>query len=99
MRDLFSDEEAGVAAFNVPSVITYASRDASGSRLLVQLLNYSDSPATAITIRVTGKFKAARLITPDAGPVTLTMSTTGGASDIAIPKLSLWGGVLLERAL
>jgi hypothetical protein len=62
----------------------------------VQLLNYSDFPSTAITIRVTGSFKTARLFTPDAPPAKLEMSPAEGQVDIAIPKLSLWGGLLLE---
>jgi hypothetical protein len=96
MRDLLSHREAGVTAFNVPSVITYASGSPDGNRLLVQLLNYSNSPSTAITIRVTGSFKTARLFTPDAAPANLAMSPAEGQIDITIPKLSLWGGVLLE---
>jgi hypothetical protein len=96
MRDLLSHREAGVAAFNVPSVITYASSSVDGKRLLVQLLNYSNSPSTAITIRVSGNFRTARLFTPDAAPANLAMSPAEGQIDITIPKLSLWGGVLLE---
>ena len=96
MRDLLSHREAGVTAFNVPSVITYASGSGDGKRLLVQLLNYSDSPSTAITIRVTGSFKTARLFTPDAAPAKMEMSPAEGQIDITIPKLSLWGGLLLE---
>jgi hypothetical protein len=96
MRDLLSHREEGVAAFNVPSVITYASSSSDGKRLLVQLLNYSNSPATAITIRVSGTFRTARLFAPDAAPASLAMNPAEGQIDITIPKLSLWGGVLLE---
>jgi hypothetical protein len=93
MKEL-SLEELGMIAFNVPSVLTYASGD--GKRLLIQLLNYSDTPATAITIRVNGIFKTARLLVPDGAPASLAMKTAQGRSDVAIPKLSLWGGVFLE---
>ena len=95
MKELSLDE-AGMVAFNVPSVITYASRSGDGKRLLVQLLNYSNSPAAAITIRVSGMFKTARLFMPDAEPANLDISAAEGKTDITIPKLSLWGGVLLE---
>jgi hypothetical protein len=64
--------------------------------MLVQLLNYSSAPATAITVRVSGDFKTARLFTPDAEPLNLSMNAADGQIDVAIPKLSLWGGVLLE---
>jgi hypothetical protein len=95
MKEL-SLEEAGMFAFNVPSVITYAGRSIHGKRLLIQLLNYSDSAATAISLRVSGSYKTARLFTPDAAPADLEVHSTGNRTDIAIPKLSLWGGVLLE---
>jgi len=95
MKELSLDE-AGMLAFNVPSVITYASRSADGKRLLIQLLNYSNAPAAAISIRVTGHFSTARLFMPDAMAVNLAISAAEGQTDLAIPKLSLWGGVLLE---
>ena len=96
MRNLLSDEEVGVVAFNVPSVITYASAGDSGKRVLVQLLNYSNSPAEAMTIRVAGNFKSARLFTPEAAPSSLAIRHDAGQTDVTIPKLALWGGVLLE---
>ncbi|HEY2017205.1 MAG TPA: hypothetical protein VGH38_27055 [Bryobacteraceae bacterium] len=96
MRDLLSHKDAGMSAFNVPSVITYASVGADGKRLLVELLNYSGSPSTDITIRVTGVFKNARLFTPEGAPASLEVSLRDGQTDITIPKLALWGGVLLE---
>ena len=96
MRELLSLKDAGLIAFNVPSVLTYASRDTAGTRLLVQLLNYSDSPATDITLRAAGVFKTARLFMPGSEPVSLANSSERGETDIAIPKLPFWGGVLLE---
>jgi hypothetical protein len=95
MKEL-SLEESGMLAFNVPSVLTYASRSPEGKRLLIQLLNYSSAPATAISLRVNGTFRTARLFVPDGAPAGLTVSRESGRTDIAIPKLSLWGGVLLE---
>jgi hypothetical protein len=95
MKELSLDE-TGMLAFNVPSVLTYATKSSDGKHLLVQLLNYSDASAGAISIRVTGVFKTARLFVPDAAPVDLKISAAEGRTDVAIPKLSLWGGVLLE---
>jgi hypothetical protein len=96
LRDLLSQEEMGITAFNVPSVITSASVDDSGRRVLVQLLNYSNSPAEAITIRVQGKFNSARLYAPEAAPSDLTLDRVEGHVDVSIPRLPLWGAVLLE---
>ena len=96
MRELLSVKEAGMIAFNVPAVITHVSRQPAGTRLLVQLLNYSGSAATDITIRVRGNFRAAKLVTPDSSTTGLTVTSAGGETDVAIPRLSFWGGVLLE---
>jgi len=96
LRDLLSPEQMGVKAFNVPSVITYVSSADSGKRLLIQLLNYSKWPAEAITIRVSGTYKTARMVTPDAPPEDLAIRLSEGDTEISIPKLPLWGGLLLE---
>jgi hypothetical protein len=96
LRDLLSQEEIGITAFNVPSVITCASADETG-RVLVHLLNYSNSPAEAITIRVQGNFNSARLYAPDAAPSDLALQREEGHADVSIlPRLQLWGAVLLE---
>ena len=94
MKELLSLDEAGMSAFNVPSVLTYLSSD--GKRLLVQLLNYSNSPATAITIRVSGAYRTGRMFTPEGEAVNLTLTQGEGKTDVTIPKLTLWGGMLLE---
>ena len=95
LKDLLSQEEMGVVAFNVPSVITYAAAE-PGGRLLVQLLNYSNTPAQAITIRVHGAFRTARLYMPGAEPSDLPLKAEAGRIDVSIPKLPFWGAVLLE---
>jgi hypothetical protein len=96
MRELLPLRDVGVIPFNVPSVITYVSREVRGGRLLIQLLNYSDSPATDITIRVSGTFRSARMFAPGTGVVELPTTTGDGRTEIQIPKLLLWGGVVLE---
>ena len=96
MQDLLSPEEMGVTAFNVPSVLTYASTSDSGKRMLVQLLNYSRFPAEAITIRVNGDFKTARLFLPEAAPSDLAVKKAGSRTEVYIRELPVWGGVLLE---
>ncbi len=95
MKELSLDE-AGMMAFNVPSVLTYASASRDGKRVVVQLLNYSKAPATSITIRLNRAWKAARLFTPDAAPLDLAIRSVESKTDIAIPKLALWGGVVIE---
>jgi hypothetical protein len=96
MKDLLSQDEMGIVAFNVPSVIMHASAGEGGKCSLIQLLNYFDSPSTAITIRVNGETKRAQLLTPESQPSDLKLRHAEGRTDIFIPTLSSWGGLVLE---
>ena len=98
MLDLLEPEVIGLSAFNVPSVLTYASTSESGKRALIQMLNYATSPFNSrITIRFNGNFKTARLFTPENAPLDMeARAVTGGRTEVAIPKLAVWGALLLE---
>ena len=97
LKELLSDDDLGVVPFNVPSVITFASGGAPGQPLLVQLLNYFDHPVEAITLRVAGRFRSARLETPEgSAAVNLPLRSAEGRTEVTIPKLLLWGAVSLE---
>jgi len=99
MLDLLESEVMGLNPFNVPSVLTYASTSDSGKRALVQLLNYATSPFNSrITIRINGSFKRARLYTPENEPADLAARAiaNGRRTEFVVPKLAVWGAVLLE---
>jgi hypothetical protein len=96
LKELLSDEDLGVVPFNVPSVITFARGGDPGQPLVVQLVNYSDHPAEAITLRMTGKFRSARLETPEGAAVDLALRDAEGSTEVTIPKLLLWGAVSME---
>ena len=96
LKELLSDEDLGVVPFNVPSVITFARGGGPGQPLVVQLVNYSDHPAEAITLRVAGKFSSARLETPEGAAVDLPLRDAEGRTEVTIPKLLLWGAVSME---
>jgi hypothetical protein len=98
MLDLLGPEVMGLTTFNVPSVLTYASTSDSGRHALIQLLNYADRPfESRITIRFNGSYRKARLYTPENPPLDLPVqpAATGG-TQVAIPKLGVWGAVFLE---
>lgn len=98
MLDLLEPEVTGLAVFNVPSVLTYASTGDAGKRALVQLLNYATTPFDSkITIRLKGSFKRARLHTPGNEPADLTVRLMPNDwTEFSVPKLAVWGAVLLE---
>jgi hypothetical protein len=97
ITELLSDDDLGVVPFNVPSVITLASAGGPGQPLLVQLLNYFNHPVEMITLRVAGKFRSARLETPEAVTVDLPLRDAEGRTEVTIPKLLLWGAVSMEQ--
>jgi hypothetical protein len=95
MLDLLDPEVMGLSVFNVPSAIAYAS--ISDKRVLVQLLNYAGRPIDRVTVRFNGIFKTARLYTPENPPLDLPVrAAANGRTELLIPKLSVWGAVLLE---
>jgi hypothetical protein len=63
----------------------------------VQLLNYFNHPVEMITLRVAGKFRSARLETPEAVTVDLPLRDAEGRTEMTIPKLLLWGTVSMEQ--
>jgi hypothetical protein len=97
LKELLSDDDLGVVPFNVPSVITYVSGGGPGQPLLVQLLNYFDHPVEAITLRVAGRFRSARMETPEGAAVGLPVREAEGRTEVTIPKLLLWGAVSMEH--
>jgi hypothetical protein len=96
LKELLSDDDLGVVPFNVPSIMTVATGGAPGQPLLVQLVNYFDHPVEAITLRLAGEFRSARLESPDGEAANLPLRKDGGRTEITIPKLSLWAAVSIE---
>jgi hypothetical protein len=98
MLDLLEPEMTGLAAFNVPSVLTYVSTGDSGKRALVQLLNYATTPfKSKITIRLKGVFQRARLHTPENAPADLTVRPMPNDwTEFSVPMLAVWGAVFLD---
>jgi hypothetical protein len=96
LKELLSDDDLGVVPFNVPSVITVSSGGGPGQPLLVHLLNYFDHPVEAITLRVAGKFRSARLEAPEGAAVDLPLRYDDGRTEVTIPKLLLWGTLSMQ---
>lgn len=95
--DLLSRENLGVRFFRVTSVLSHVSMDKPGNRMLVQLVNYATYPADSVLVRISGNFRAARLYTPE-NPVTeLGIVKFDRQIEVNIPRLSIYGGLLLER--
>jgi hypothetical protein len=96
INDLVDTPDLGVSVFNAPSVVSYVSSLGDGKGLLIQLVNYATEPSEKISIWVTGKFAAARMLSPGSQPLDLTVRRSGGRTEIAIPKLAHYGALILE---
>jgi hypothetical protein len=57
----------GVRTFNTASVLFHLLAKPDGSSLLVHLVNYADYLAEDVTVQVLGKWRRARLYSPEAG--------------------------------
>jgi hypothetical protein len=96
LKELLSDDELGVVPFNVPSVITFVRGGGPKESLVVELVNYFDHPVEAITLRVAGKVRSARMETPDAPALDLPLREAEGRTEVTVPKLSLWSAVSIQ---
>ena len=96
LNDLLSTPDFGVSFFNAPSVLPYVSTNNTGDRLAIQLVNYADVPADSLAVWTTQKFKAAHLYLPGSAPADLPLKRSGGRTEIAIPRLPVYGALLLE---
>jgi hypothetical protein len=96
INDMLVTEELGVNLFNAPSVLSYVSTDKSGDHMLIQLVNYADTPSGAITVWVADQFDSAHLYIPDGAAVDLPVKHTPSRTEISIPKITGCGALLLE---
>ena len=93
----FVEADLNMRLFNVPSVLIYASRDDTGRRFLLQLLNCSTYPAQSLTVRMYEDYRTARLHTPENGVTELGVERSNGRTEILIPELPVAGALLLEK--
>ena len=98
LADLLPPEVMGLSVFNVPSILTYASASQSGGRVVIQLLNYATRPyESRMTFRINGTFKTARMVSPEGPAVEGEVAPTkNGRTEVVIPRLAVWGALVLE---
>ena len=96
LKEMLSDDDLGLVPFNVPSAITSVSGGTSGQALLVHIVNYFDHAVESITLRAAGKFRSARMETPEGAAVDLPLRDADGRTEMTIPKLLLWGAISMQ---
>ena len=65
VQNMIGRKNLGVRLFNVSSMLSNLLASADGKRVVVQLINYADYPVENVTVHVLGKFRHARLLTPE----------------------------------
>jgi hypothetical protein len=90
-------ENLGVRLFRSSSLLSHVSTGKSGSRVIIQLINYASYPAESVLVRVDGEFRSARFYTPESAVENLTLESSDGRIETTIPGLSVYGVLVLEK--
>ncbi|MBS0578198.1 MAG: hypothetical protein JSR36_02930 [Proteobacteria bacterium] len=64
--------------------------------MLVHLLNYADTPALGVGVKVRGQFSSAQLFSPDMDAAPAPVSTDGQFTQVQIPELRTFDLVVFE---
>jgi hypothetical protein len=90
-------EAASPGSVTAPdSVVVNIHAQMQSSRMLIHLLNYADTPAFAVDLKVNGQFASARLLSPDSDPRSIPAHVEGQFTQIRIPELRIYDLVVLE---
>jgi hypothetical protein len=95
--DLIGYENMPVRLFNVASVLSHASADAAGTRLLVQLVNYATSASDDITVRVRPGYQRARIFRPGVAPAELKLAQAGQNVEVRVSNVAVCAALLFEK--
>ncbi len=97
MLTLLGRANTGIRLFNGPSVLCHVTTGEAGARLLVQLINYATLPAEAVSLRVDGEYKTARVLSPDAPTAELAVELAGGRTQVSVSAFSVYAAVVFEK--
>ncbi|MBL8215166.1 MAG: hypothetical protein JNK87_30890 [Bryobacterales bacterium] len=86
----------GVRMFNVSGTLSYLMRNADGSKAVLHLVNYTGYPVESVTAFVQGKYKSAKLLTPEGEPRKLEIYDTPEGTGIEIDQMNTAAAVVLE---
>ena len=87
----------GIRLFNAPTALPYVSASDDGKQLLVQMVNYASGPSEAITVRVRGPYRTARLFSLNGSVVDLPVERSEQDVELAIDRIQTYAALLLEK--
>ena len=86
----------GVRTFNTASVLFHLLASPNGGSVLIHLLNYADYPAEDVTVQVVGKWRRARLYSPDAEPRELPVYEVKDGTGIDVDRIRVAATLRLD---
>jgi len=87
----------GIRLFNAPTILPYLSASDDGKQLLVQMINYASGPSEAITVRVRGSYRTARLFGLNGPANDLPVEKQEQDIELTIEKIQTYAALVLER--
>ena len=87
----------GIRLFNAPTVLPYLSASDDGKQLLVQMINYASGPSEAITVRVRGSYRTARLLGLNGAATALPIERSEQDIELTIEHIQTYAALVLER--
>lgn len=81
-----------------PGILYNITEQRHRNRVLVHLLNYTLTPVTNLKLKVSGEYRAGRVVSPDDGD-SFTVSSGFAPTGITlqIPRLQIYSAVVLDR--
>lgn len=87
----------GIRLFNAPTVLPYLSASDDSKQLLVQMINYASGPSEAITVRVRGPYRSARLLGLNGSATDLPVEKQELDIELTIEQIQTYAALVLER--
>jgi hypothetical protein len=98
VNTLMGRRNLGARLFNVASMLSSLTVSPDGSRVVLQLVNYSDYPVDSIAVHLLGKFRRATLVTPESPmPRALALYDNEDGSGVDVDTVSTVAALVLER--
>ncbi|MCS6954297.1 MAG: hypothetical protein RMK57_04675 [Bryobacterales bacterium] len=95
VNSLVGRSNLGVRLFNVASMLSNL-LETPGGQVVLHLVNYSGYPVEHVTAHFLGRYKKARLYSPEAPPRELELYDVEGATAVDIPEVRVCATVVLE---
>jgi hypothetical protein len=96
INSMIGRRNLGVRLFNVSSMLSNLLLAPDGNGIVVELVNFSSYPVESITAHFLGKYRRARLYTPERGERTLEVYPTEEGTGVDIDRISVCATLRLD---